>query len=535
MRAASGNVGRMLATRRRVIHHDLGAVPLHPLLAAAYPVIFLFTANAVEQVTFASLWLPLLVAVGVAAAVLVVLGLLTRDWLRSGLVTTVLVIGFFGYGHAWNAFAEALDTQWPVIIGWVLLIVAGLVFAISARPRQVRSATVILNVVTAALLAFNAWSMTTTMVAVGASPEPGDGATMLDLAPPDPDDLPDVYYIIVDRYAGPTTLRDSFGFDNEPFLTALEERGFDVARHSHANYIKTPLSVVSSLDMEYLDPEPLKAEANDGSDRGPIHRRLGERRVVPAALKELGYSYIQVGNWWTPTQDNVDADRSFVYTGQDEFLGVLLQTTAIRALSDPNAAPEDPWDWPEMLANNNYALDRLEEIPSLPGPKYVFAHLVTTHPPYVHDSDGSLNTRQEVRERGRVESYVRQLQYANTRLLRIIDRIVASDPDAVIMIQADEGPFPARYDADDWNFRWRNATDEEIEHKFGILYAMRVPGADLADAGFHDDITPVNAFRVIFNARFGTELPLLPDRVYAHTDLRHFYDFLDVTDRVSSP
>ena len=523
----------MLAARRRAIHHDLGAIPLHPLLAAAYPVIFLFTVNAAEQVTLATLWLPLLVSVGAAAAILVVLGLLTGNWQRAGLVTTVLVIGFFGYGHAWNAFGGALDSQWPLIVAWTLLVAVALVLAVKARRQHALAATGLLNVVTAVLLALNAWSLGSTMVAVGAS-APGEDVSPLDLAPADPDDLPDVYYIIVDRYAGPTALRETYGFDNEPFLTGLEERGFDVARHAHANYIKTPLSLVSSLDMEYLDPEPLEAEAEDGADRGPIHRQLGERRVVPATFKELGYSYVQIGNWWTPTQKNVDADRTFVYSGQDEFSGVLLQTTLMRALSEPHAAPEDPWDWPEMLANNNYALDRLEQVPSLPGPKYVFAHLVTTHPPYVHDTDGSLNTRDEVAERGRPASYIRQLQYANSRLLDAIDRIVASDPDAVIMLQADEGPFPARYDADDWNFQWRSATDEEVEEKFGILFAMRVPEADVAAAGFHDDMTPVNAFRVIFNARFGADLELLPDRVYAHTNLRHFYDFLEITDRLAA-
>ena len=306
---------------------------------------------------------------------------------------------------------------------------------------------------TAVLIAINAWSLASTMVAVGAS-APAEDVSPLDLAPPDPDDLPDVYYIIVDRYGGSTALQDVYGFDNEPFLTGLEERGFAVARHAHANYIKTAPSLVSSLDMEYLDPEPLKAEAQDEEDREPMHRRLGERRVVPATFKELGYSYVQIGNWWTPTNDNVDADRTFVYSGQNEFSGVLLQTTLLRALSDPNAAPKDPWDWPEMRENNLYALERLEEVPSLPGPKYVFAHLVTSHPPYVHDTDGSLNTRQDVADRGRSESYVRQLEYANTRLLGAIDRILAADPDAVIMLQADEGPFPERYEEDDWNFRW---------------------------------------------------------------------------------
>jgi hypothetical protein len=523
----------MLTGRRRAIHRDLGAIPLHPLLAAAYPVIFLFATNAADQVTLAPLWLPLLISMGVAAAVLVALGLLTRNWLASGLVTTVLVVSFFGYGHAWNAVSDKLDSQYPLIAVWAALSAVALFFASGARASA-RAWTKLLNVVTAILLTLNIWGLGTSMVALGAAEHPPRDTSPLDLAPADPDDLPDVYYIIVDRYAGPTTLERTYGFDNDPFLAALEDRGFAVARHAHANYIKTPLSLVSSLDLDYLDADLLKSEATDGSDRGPIQRRLGDHLVVPTALKELGYTYVHLGNWWAPTLTNVDADRSFHYEGQDEFSNALLQTTIVRAMSDAHIAPDDPWDWNTMRDNNLYALERLEEIPALPGPKYVFAHLVTTHPPYVHDVDGSMTGREQVAELGDEESYIRQLRYANGRLLGIIDRIVASDPDAVVMLQADEGPFPARYDLDDWSFEWEQATSAELEQKFGILYAMRVPGADLEAAGFTDDRTPVNAFRIIFNARFGTDLELLPDRVYAHTDLRHFYDFIDITDRLGT-
>ena len=521
----------MLTGRSRPIQRDLGSIPLHPLMAAAYPVIFLFAANAAEQITLAPLWLPLAISVGAAAAALVGLALLTRNWLASGLVTTVLVVAVFGYGHAWNAVSGMFSSQWPLIAAWAGLMAVALYLASGAR-RRARALTRALNVVTAMLLILNVWGLGGSMIALGAARAPTGELSQLDLAPPDPADLPDVYYIVVDRYAGSTALAETYGFDNEPFLTALEERGFAVARHAHANYIKTPLSLVSSLDMEFLDGDQLRTEAADGSDRGPVNRRLQEHRVVPTALKELGYTYINVGNWWTPTQSNVDADREFRYQGQDEFSNALLQTTVVRALSAPHIAPDDPWDWVEMRQNNLYALQRLEEIPSLPGPKYVFAHLVTTHPPYVHNADGSFTGREQVAELGDDASYVRQLQYANDRLLGIIDRIVASDPGAVVMLQADEGPFPPRYDLDDWSFRWEEATWEELEQKFGILYAMRVPGADLAAAGFRDDRTPVNAFRIIFNARFGTDLELLPDRVYAHTDLRHFYDFVDVTERL---
>ena len=284
--------------------------------------------------------------------------------------------------------------------------------------------------------------------------------------------------------------------------------------------------------MDLLDADALKADATESKDRNPIHRVLRAHLAVPTALKELGYRYVHVSNWWTPSATNVDADRTFRYEGQDEFSTVLSQTTLLRAFNEPATAPDDPWDWRVLRQHTLYELDKLDEIASTSGPKYVFAHLLLPHDPYVFNADGTFTGRAQVDELGQRESYRRQLSYGNSRMLSLIDRILATSDDAVIMLQADEGPFPARYRADEWRFEWRDATDEELEEKLGILFAMRVPGADLESEGFHDSITPVNAFRIIFNARFGTDLPLLPDRTWAHEDLYHFYDFFEITDRL---
>ena len=43
----------------------------------------------------------------------------------------------------------------------------------------------------------------------------------------------------------------------------------------------------------------------------------------------------------------------------------------------------------------------------------------------------------------------------------------------------------------------------------------------------------MNTFRIIFNARFGTDLPLLPDRTWAHIGVTRFYDFFEITDRLA--
>lgn len=509
----------------------LPGLPLHPLLAAAYPIVFLFATNAGEQLTLDPLWRLLLPAVGAAAAVLVVLWLLLRDRHRAALMTTVLVAGFFGYGHAWNGVSSRLDSQWPFLVAWLALVAVGLVLAWRARSIAPRLTT-LLNLVTALALIMNISPIVGVATAFAADAPNEPISTATELRPDDPDDLPDIYYIVMDRYGGPTALRETYGYDNEPFLAELETRGFRIARHAHANYIKTPLSLVSSLNMTLLDAASLRRQATDGSDRGPIQRMLGQRLVVPAALKAIGYQYVHLGNWWTPTQTNVDADRVLRYDGQDELTSVLAQTTLLRAMSGPDAAPTDPWDWEWMRDHVLYGLRSLDEVPGVPGPKYVFAHLLIPHPPYVIDADGSPMERSDIARQGDRDSYIRFLRYGNDRVLAAIDAILSRDDDAIILLQGDEGPFPERYNADDWSFDWAEATDAELEEKFGIMFALRVPDADLDAAGFRDDITPVNAFRVIFNARFGTDLPMRPNRTWAHEDLRHFYDFFDITDRL---
>lgn len=524
----------MLPARRRHdqrVRPDWTALPLHPMLAAAYPVVFLFAWNAAEHLTLYPLWATLIPSVAGAALILLILGMTLHDWHRAALLTTVTVIGFFGYGHAWNLASARLDSQWPLIIVWMGLTALGLAAA-WRFGRQARTATRTLNLVAALALLLNSWSLVGTMVALGAAEPPRAPASAVELSP-DPDrGLPDIYNIILDRYAGPTALAEVYGFDNEPFLAALEERGFGVARDAHANYIKTPFSLSSMLNMEYLDPVALRAEANSDEDREPLHRTLRQPYAVATALKEQGYSYIHLSNWWAPGIDNVDADRTFRYQGQSEFSNVLGQTTLLRALEDPNAAPTDPWSWPSLRANTAYALDTLDEIPNLPGPKYVFAHLLIPHDPYVFDVDGSFMDRAQVERQGLRDSYIRQLQYTNTRMLALVDRIIRDSPDAVIVLHADEGAHPEAYAISEWDFDWHAATDEDYERKFGILMAMRVPGTDLETAGFHDDISSVNTFRVVFNARFGTDLDMLPDRSWAHPNSHQFYDFFEITDRL---
>jgi hypothetical protein len=513
------------------------AVPLHPLLLAAFPVLFLFAENAVQQVTLDPLWLPLGAAVGGAAVAMVLAAGLLRDWVRGALLASLLVALFFSFGHVWNVTRQSfgLSDRTPLAVAYaVIALVASLGLALAGRRRSwIVSLTGAVNVVAVLLFAFNV--VRVGEFALGSTPAlPAGSAGTVPIAT-DPSAIerrPDIYYIILDRYSNAETLDRIYGFDNRPFLTELEQRGFTVAKDSWANYFKTSLSLTSSLSMEPLDGNALKEGGRASFE--PLHRALRQRLAAPATLKSLGYEYVHIANTWEPTATNVDADRVLRWSEGSGFSSAVLSTTAW-SLTEPYVEPiepEDPGEGvgpPDILrAHTLFQFDRLEESAGRPGPTFVFAHILLPHAPWRFNADGSFPTPEQVARRSRNESYLEHLRYANSRVLTVLDRLLAVPPgeEPVIILQADEGEFPIEFARNQTRFNWLAATPDQIQHKFGILNAFHLPGVDATAAGVHDRITPVNAFRIVFNAYFDAALPLLPDTTYLSPDYVRMFDFV---------
>jgi hypothetical protein len=268
-----------------------------------------------------------------------------------------------------------------------------------------------------------------------------------------------------------------------------------------------------------------------------LHELLQGGEEVQRFLKSQGYTYVHVGSWWGPTFQNAMADVTYRYGSLSEFSSVLYASTVLPALDDPWQPPQPAtqyWrDRCKCAQNALYQFDRLPKIAELRGPKFVFAHILFPHDPYVLDRYGNLLSEQQAKARSRALNYTDQVRYANGRMLPIIDRLLSGpdEADPVIVLAADEGPFPVRYAADQKHFQWREATLAELDEKYRILDTFYLPGVDdPASVGLHPDITPVNTFRVVLNTYFGTDLPLLPDRSYVFSDEAHFYDWVDITD-----
>ncbi len=243
------------------------AAPWHPFLAAAYPVAFLYAHNVHEAIAPFEVLLPLSLSLGLTLGALLLIRALTRSWSAAGMISTLLVALFFTYGLAWQSIGAVLLGHWVLVGAWVLLAVIGISLA-WRHAGIARRLTLPLNAVGSVLLGVNLVIVGAFFANVRPSVEVTGPGLSMSPAPAPGTPLPDVYWVILDRYGSANVVDKYYGYDNEPFLDELRSRGFYIAEHATANYLKTALSLASSRSLDYLDlPGPPRA--------GHGRRRLG--------------------------------------------------------------------------------------------------------------------------------------------------------------------------------------------------------------------------------------------------------------------
>ncbi len=519
---------------------QLGGFPYHAFILALHPVLALFATNDTKVAIGQALGTVLYVELGLV----LVLGLFwwrSRRLPKAGLLTFLVVVFVFFFQHFFDLLAPYggdLGRHEYFLVLW--LVAAVLAFRVAAASRTALTTTTLaLNVGALFFIA----TPTLQVVLHQFKVVPQRAAAIAAINRPVPDlkltagqQPPDIYYLVVDRYARADVLEQVYGYDNDGFLGDLAKRGFTVGRHSAANYQRTAPSLAASLNLVYLDP--IAETLGRTSDDWVLLYRLLEDYKVWRALKGVGYRFIHFGSWWTPTAANRYADQNVNWKAIPTFDRLFWAATAPGRL-----VLQAELGWTDYRSHQcerlNYKFARLAEVATAPGPKFVFAHVLLPHPPFIFDAAGRCLSRAEAMARSRQQNYGEQVSLTNRLLLSAIDRILAANEDAVIVVQADEGPWPASIAGDEFSIGmdttpadWAALTAAEVKEKVAILNALRLPGAAAAKSRLYPEITPVNTFRIIFNSYFSTDLPLLPDESYLYLDNGHLYDFLRVTEMV---
>ena len=520
---------------------------IHPFLFGLFFVLALYSAN-VHEVSVSQVVVPILIVIAGTAVILLSAWLLLRSPRRAALLTSVAVILCFSYGHVVNLVASAAAgarssagsynfSDATPFLKIVILMAWGVVFGVSVYffvwawkkrwNRNLPKMTTLLNVVAAALVVVPLITIVVEEARGTGHNRAASDSVELELSVPE--QPPDIYYIILDRYASAATLKERLDFDNSEFLTYLSDKGFYVASESRGNYFSTHSSLASSLNMEYLDGV-VEEVGVDETDLSLLFHMLQDYKVW-RLLRSADYQFVHVGSWWEPTRVNKYADINVNYRGTlPEFSGLLLSTTAVDTVGKTLNL------WGDELRNQyervKYEFDWLGRVPQFDEPTFVFAHFLTPHPDYVFDKNGDYLTVEESAGRSLETQYLDQLVATNNMVEACIDRIISeSDVPPVIVLQADEGPYPDFMKTFSWDQSRGNNLDLRV--KSGILNAYYFPGAD--QNVFYPSITPVNSFRLVFNLYFGSNLEALPDRYYLCVNTARPFDFTDVTEILLGP
>lgn len=493
----------------------------YPPLAAAFPVLAVFSAN-LSLCPLNDLWRPLGIVVIGAVALWLICGAVWRDVARGAASATAIVAACYLFRPV-DRFA--VDNSFPSLPLWIAptLVVA----AIAGWKWKWHQ---LLNVVGAFLVLSSAGT-----IALGYARISHDEANVAHSSSGRrvaPDARPDIYYIILDGYGRADQLQRVMRYDNSPFISALQERGFYVAEHSHSNYVQTELSLASSLNGDLL--QTLIPKQAPSSDDRSVLDKLASDNEVARYLKSIGYEYIAITSGFPSlTFDNAD-----LHLGAGHRVSLLesalLDMTPF-SLDEGEAASQ----YEERRVMLRASFDNLHTIANQSSvkPRFVFVHVLAPHPPFVFTADGNPTPK----PRGAFgywdgsdffamghsandyrEGYVNQLEYVNRLTLSAVDDLLSRPgTKPIVLLQGDHG---SKLGLDQ-----NSLQKTDIVECMSNLMAFEVP--EPVKSKLYPTMTPVNSFRILLSSMFGADLPNREDRSW-FSNFESPYRFQEVTSRL---
>ena len=490
--------------------HPIKDFPWHPYLLAIFPTLALLAYN-IAEIKMAEALRSFLVSLAAAIMLTVVLRLLVKDLNKAAVISSFAFVLFFSYGHIYNILETNSLAGMSIgrhrILAPIYLVIFGIGVWWIARPnRKLGLLPQTLNIVALAAVALPVLQISVDYIQESRAfaAEPTYAPQDLHIAGDKP--APDIYYIILDAYSRDDIMKDFYNFDNSSFLNNLTSLGFYVARCSQSNFAQTQLSLASALNMEFID--------ESGGDFSPEQTRrvciprLIKRSIARRLLESLGYKMVafETGYSWTQVEDadvylspkSTTVSLLDVTGGLNSFEALLIKTSAMLIVVDgtsvlPRFLQLD-MNYPHQIHRERvlFTLDQLGKLPTVPGPKFIFAHIVSPHKPFVFGSQGEIVKQ----EKDDIIGYRDQVAYLNSRLIPLLRKIISnSSTPPIIILQGDHGGL-----------------DTSEQERMAILNAYYLP--EDGNQLLYENISPVNTFRLVFNHYFGTRYDLQEDISY---------------------
>jgi len=492
----------------------LSKLPIHTFLFSLFPIMFFFQGN-LHEIPFGDVIFPLFLSISITFLSWVILRKFIGSQ-RSGLIISLIIMSFINLGNIRFFISdnptESLQSsvEGQILVSILLLVnVIGIIYFL--KKHKLDAKTSIANVISMTMIGVLIFSITSFSITTA---DDNSLANLSDIPVQisDVENKPNIYFIILDEYAGFIQLKNDFNFDNSNFSIELEKRDFFVGTESFSNYPNTSLSVPSIMNMIYFDFIPDKL-GKDSKNIRVVEKMINENNVMKI-LQSNGYKITTldgvVGRISNTYLADITLCSSIFDINPDVRKNFALVYVPIVGLQD--------LVFNEVIRNklecSFSALIDFNEDPK--NPDFVVAHLRFPHSPYIYDSFGNSVS---INDRGDKNAYLEQLKFANKKTLEMIDSIQERSSENIIIVISDHGYRPY--------INWENPTIDDYIRGFNILDAYYLPGEEK-----HEKIAPVNIFRTIFNSYLEMDYEILDDRQIWYSE-EWVFDHDDVTDLIT--
>ena len=493
---------------------------MHPVLFAIFPILLIISTN-VNEIIFTDAILSFLMVIIITITSWFFLNLFLKNIMKSGLLISFGLILFFSYGHITSIASQTnidvsslpFSHSTYLIPFYFLISILGIIFLIRIK-KNLKDFTTITNIIAIVLIVMLLPNVISYAFESKNYETPDIPMNYNIVTIPELKDRPNIYYIILDEYTSNDVLKEIYNYDNSNFLSELNKRGFYVPSNSHSNYVTSPTSIISSLNMAYINNVTYNPTM-DGTNK------LFNNNQIMRILKSLNYTVVNLSlEYGYPEIADYDLCKSSLYV--NSFHTLLSETTLWNPISKLFVDGGDPHR--DNIKCKFSELSNLHN--SVDGPFFVFAHLLLPHPPYLFGPNGESVTPEFLsigagswKDKS---GYVSQVQFTNKKALETIDHILQeSDTLPIIILQGDHGT-PTLLGGG--GLSWKNINDDSIRERMSIFNAYYFP--NLESELLYDTITPVNSFRIVLNNYLNGNYELLEDKMYfsLYTDQLNFTD-----------
>lgn len=487
---------------------------LSVLLTCFFPCVFLYAHN-VDEAPFTSMF-PFFGVFALNGLIfLIIFGLLLRNFARAAVMTNLSMLVVINFGMCLSGLQKLISSLTPLALmiafGAVLLVILGLLLW---KKPDLKILCGLFSLAFGALIAVN--FVTAGIFNLQAQDPPDSGEAFETYEPMTfSGDKPNVYFFLFDGYGGAENLQHYYNYDNEPFLTAMEDRGFTVSRDSHnTESLKTVTIVPNLMNMNYvIEGSMTTAQRNAFLEMPNLFRTFRDNGYQLNLINHLDYFGATGCNVLTEKQSRrTISDFLLTNSLYDQFdfikkeLNSLIHADYVATYTGPlfNAMDAEMECWQHVGE----------------GPTFTMGYVQCPHAPTILDKDGNLveNYESVGWKWDRHELYLGQLEFVSSFILELVEKIQEHDPNALIFVQSDHGSRQANHYYDMGIKGWETF-DAPTENLYmqNILNCVYYRGETFPIGG----LTGINTIRTVLNQVFGTDYEMIEPYYYQHGRFEH--------------